>query len=85
MREIEAQAVRLDERPRLLNVISKDSPQSCVQQMRRRMVSSDGPAPGQVDREKDPLPGPQNTGFYDDSVGHQLVEWVKDVGHIPRA
>jgi hypothetical protein len=59
VREVEAQPVRGVERARLADVGAEDLAQRPVQQVRRRVVALDGPAPAQVHGELGAAPRPR--------------------------
>ena len=56
MREVEAQAVRLDERACLVHMVAEDLLQGCIEQVRRRMVAADELTPAMIDRAVERIP-----------------------------
>ena len=80
VREIEAQALRRDQRATLGNVIAEHEAQRLVQQMGRRMVGADRAAPGAIDFELQRQAGLERALLHRAEMDEQIARLLLGVG-----
>ena len=80
MREVETQAVGLDERTLLRHVVAQRLAQGFMQQMRRRMMLAVARAAGMIDIELDRLAGLERSLFEDALMDDEIADPLLRVG-----